>query len=651
MRTEHPMTLVRTLLASVLLACAALLAGCGGGSTAAGSPAAAGGTSSAQACTNCGSAVVSVTDAPGDFLSYIVNVVSLKLTRDDGTVVETVPAKTQVDFAQLVNLSEVLTANQVPAGNYVSATMTIDYAGATIVVDNGLTGVAIATANVIDGTTSLPLAAPNPTQMTLNLTFASGSALVVSPNSVANLALDFNLLASNTIAPSATSPATVTVSPVLTASLAPDSSKQLRVRGALASVDTAGGSYIVDVRPFSQATGSSGQLTVLTTAQTTYEVNGTAATGSAGLTLLAAAAGGTVTVAYGTWDATAQTFTATSVVAGSSVIGNTRDGLSGTVIARTGTTLTVAHGCLQHAGEAGLGYASSVTVTIASTTTVTEPGVTGSFTIQDVSVGQVVAVTGTFGAASSGAPATLDATAGSVALLPTPVTGVVTDISGSTLTLKLQSIGGADAANLSFAGTGASTAQDATATAYTVALPAALPLTGIAAGAPVRLTGYVAPFGTAPPDFNASTLVNFTLSGAFLQVRWAPPGNTAPFATLSATGLTVAASTLTGAAGETLKVGPLRVDPSTLTGGLSIVPAASGSGSMPTAGDAGHPNFAIAHGATQSLSTYATFADFETALSTALTGTNGVLQVLADGAYDASSATLSASQMIVVLAN
>ncbi|HLN48901.1 MAG TPA: hypothetical protein VK251_05285, partial [Steroidobacteraceae bacterium] len=60
------------------------------------------GTSTGQSCSNCGTAVLSLTDAPGDFLSYIVNVASLQLTRSDGTVVQTVPATTQVDFAQLV---------------------------------------------------------------------------------------------------------------------------------------------------------------------------------------------------------------------------------------------------------------------------------------------------------------------------------------------------------------------------------------------------------------------------------------------------------------------------------------------------------------------------------------------------------------------
>src|SRR5579863_3064196 len=152
--------------------------------------------STPQACSNCGMAVVSMTDAPGDFISYMVNVVSLKLTRADGTVVETVPLTTQVDFAQLVNLSEIISADQIPAGDYVSAAMTLDFASATIVVDNGTTGVTIAAASVIDGATSMPLAAPNSTQMTLTLDL-SRNHFVVTEHAIANLALDFNLAASN----------------------------------------------------------------------------------------------------------------------------------------------------------------------------------------------------------------------------------------------------------------------------------------------------------------------------------------------------------------------------------------------------------------------------------------------------------------------
>src|SRR5205807_1908553 len=84
----------------------------------------------------------------GDFLSYQLAVVSLKLTRADGTAVETLPAPSKVDFAQLANLSEVISARQVSAGTYTAVSMTVDYGGGTIVVDNGAGGITVPAANI-----------------------------------------------------------------------------------------------------------------------------------------------------------------------------------------------------------------------------------------------------------------------------------------------------------------------------------------------------------------------------------------------------------------------------------------------------------------------------------------------------------------------
>src|SRR3974390_130205 len=67
-----------------------------------------------------GTVDIGITDGQGDFISYAVDVTSLTLTKADGTVVETLPQKTRIDFAQLVDLSEFVTSATIPAGNYVS---------------------------------------------------------------------------------------------------------------------------------------------------------------------------------------------------------------------------------------------------------------------------------------------------------------------------------------------------------------------------------------------------------------------------------------------------------------------------------------------------------------------------------------------------
>jgi len=42
-----------------------------------------------------------------------------------------------VDFVQLINLSEVISARQIPPGNYVAAQVTVDFSNAAIMVDDG----------------------------------------------------------------------------------------------------------------------------------------------------------------------------------------------------------------------------------------------------------------------------------------------------------------------------------------------------------------------------------------------------------------------------------------------------------------------------------------------------------------------------------
>ena len=79
---------------------------------------------------------MTLTDAAGDFLTYQVSLVSLQLTQADGSVVDTLPRTTTVDLAQLVNLGEILSSRQIPAGNYSSAKVTVDFTGAKTVTVN-----------------------------------------------------------------------------------------------------------------------------------------------------------------------------------------------------------------------------------------------------------------------------------------------------------------------------------------------------------------------------------------------------------------------------------------------------------------------------------------------------------------------------------
>jgi uncharacterized protein DUF4382 len=634
------------ILPALLLMSAGLLSACGsGGSSMSNAPP----PMSTQSCSNCGGAVVTLTDAPGDFLSYIVNVDSLQLTNANGTSVQIVPNTTQVDFAQLVNLSEVVSAAEIPVGRYVSASMTVDYAGATIVVDSGSGSVPIT--NIINGATSMPLASPNPTKVTLTLMFDPARPFVITANAIANLALDFNLAASNTITPSLTAPTTVTVNPVLTASLVPDTTRQTRVRGTFVSASTMANDFIVDVRPFDNDSGDGGQLTVATTSTTSYSINGTGYTGAAGLAQLATVSAGTLVVAYGAWDMTTQTFTASSVLVGSSVFGNKLDSVEGSVLSRTGMSFVVGNGWLAHANVAGFGgpfgFSPQVTVTVGTGTMVSEQGQTGSFTIQDISVGQHVRVSGTFTQPSGNpmpddmspsTPASLDATSGSVSLIATNVAGTVTASAANLVTLNVTSFDGRPASIFNFAGTGTSSAMDAVASAYTVEVPAAL-TTVPGVGAPASFAGFVTPFGMAPPDFAAASVVNFSNTLAQLRIYWSQAGITAPFATETSSELLINQATLAASAQHVLKIGFETIDPSTLSGGLELVPDTTSSTSV----------FVINHRSTWSVDTYSNFSDFEAALSSDLNGTTALVQLNAVGPFTAATGMMSVEVLIATL--
>jgi len=150
-----------------------------------------GGSSSVE---ETGAVNIGLTDAAGDFLTYAVDVTSLTLTKANGTVVQTLPQKTRIDFAQLVDLTEFVSGATIPAGNYVSATLQLDYNGADIRVDDG-TGIPVPVlpGNIRDGQ-GVPV-----TTLTMTVRLDNSRPLPIAPGIPALLDLDFNLAASNSV--------------------------------------------------------------------------------------------------------------------------------------------------------------------------------------------------------------------------------------------------------------------------------------------------------------------------------------------------------------------------------------------------------------------------------------------------------------------
>ena len=588
------------------------------------------GPPTSNCATDCGTVFVAITDADGDFLSYTVDVVSLKLKRANGTMVETLPATTRIDFAQLVDLTEFFTAATIPNGDYVAATLQLDYTNSEITVEQNGAPVA---ASAVD-------AAGNPLGIVnVNVTLDNRHHLVVAPGRPSLFTLDFNLAATNTVDLTVT-PAKVTVTPALVASLELVDQKDLRVRGPLVSVDTTAGTYVIDVRPFNMRNNHFGQVTVHTDADTAFEVNGTDYTGGAGLAALSAAGAGTATAAFGTLTTATREFDATTVRAGTSVPGAGVDTVIGAVIARSGDVLTVRGATIVRNSDGARFARGTVQVTIGPNTKVMKGGTVPpqAATPGAISVGQSIEAFGTATPVNSAAMSgdwTLDATAGRVRMHATPIYGFVKQAATGALTLQLDSIAGRRVSAFNFAGTGTSAAQDADPDNYEVAT-GPLNLSGLNNGEPTKLIGFPTPFGMAPPDFDGRTLVDFPRLPAQLSMSWSPTGTTAPFSSQEPTGLVLDLANANIGRLHFISIGPRVLNLLTLPASLSIVPPASG----PTAylivmRDESHA--------------FHDFSDFVAELGTRLNGTTAMVLLSATGSYDGGSNTLTARSMVVIL--
>lgn len=596
---------------AVLLFAVFGLAACGGGS---------GGSSAG----NTGVVNIGLTDAAGDFLSYTVDVTSLTLTKADGTVVETLPQKTRVDFAQYAELTEFLTGATIPAGDYVSATLHVDYTNADIEVDNGNgTPVPVAAANIRDGQGNAL------TTLSMAVKLDNARHLVIAPGIPALFDLDFNLAASNQVDLSTPTTPVVTVNPILVADVNPDAPKPHRIRGPLDSVDTTAGSFTLVLRPFHLLQGDFGRLTFVTDGNTQYEINRTSYPGSTGLAVLAQQPRFTATVAIGTLVPGSGKFLATEVYAGSSVAFGTSDVVTGNVIARNGNVLTV-QGATLARSSGTLSFHDTISVTVAGTTQVTGQALAGtSLDTTSISVGQRITVLGTLDVTG----ANMDASNGLVRLLITQLNGTVNSVASGDIAMTLARIDGRPISLFNFTGTG-TTGNDANAGSYQVAT-GALSLTGIGNGTPLKVRGFVQPFGqaTASNDFNAITLINVSNAPAALVVGW-PMLEVAPFSGYGVNGMTLNLANA-GLQHDIYRAG---VDTTLLLTDAPVVQAA----------DPTHGLFAIGdHGTVQ---VYTQLANYQQALQADLIAGRKARGFFAGGGtYTDNTKTLSATGMLTVL--
>jgi hypothetical protein len=432
-----------------------------------------------------------------------------------------------VDFARFVDLTEFVTGATIPSGTYVSATLNLDYTNADIQVDDGNGApVAVLPANIRDSQ------GVQVTTLSMSVRFDNARQLVIAPLRPSLLDLDFNLAASNLVDMSGP---VVTVNPLLVADVNPNAPKPHRIRGPLDRVDMQAGSFTLILRPFNLLEGDHGRLTFITDSNTTYEIDQTSYAGSAGLAALAAKSQLTPTVAIGTLDLATRRFVATEVLAGSSVPFGTSDALSGNVIARSSNNILTVQGAEIVRSNGTPSFRNTVSVTVAiGTKVVKQAAVGGTFDIGSISVGQRVTVLGTLSTDTS-----MDASTGLVRLLVTQLNGTVTSAGSGVVAMTLDRIDGRPISLFNFSGTGTTLGTDADPTSYQVAT-GALDLTGIVATTPLKVRGFVQPFGqaTATDDFNAITLIDVTNAPATLVVGW-PSLEATPFNSFTTGGMVV----------------------------------------------------------------------------------------------------------------
>jgi len=510
---------VRLLMLAGLATVFWMLGGCGSGSPS--------GLAGNGDCPDCGTVLVSLTDAEGDFVTYTVDVASLKLERANGDIVETLPNAGSLDFSRYVNLTELFTAAQVPAGRYVRGTITLDYRSADIRVEVG--GEAVE-AIVQD---------PNGDRLglyELKVELANDRPLIVRPGLPALLSVDFDLAASHEVDTSQ-SPPVVTAEPFIVADLEPVDEKDLRARGPLVAVDVDAMSYTIHLRPFHRPFGDFGRAEIHVDADTSYAIDGVDYTGADGLEAMSRLPESTPTIALGTLDVSTHTLTAASVAAGSSVPGHAFDAAIGNIVSRNGNELMV-KGATIVRRSGSIVFNDTVTVTIGPDTVVKKQGQPDNLTIDALSVGQRVRVFGTVTSDPAQPGIDLDATRGRIRMRMTHLAGTANSVMTGQLNVDLQSIDRRRVANFDFTGTGMSPMQDADPSDYEIAT-ASLPLDNLTIGAPVRVFGFTRPFGAAPADFEARTVIALAGRHAALGIGWGADGTTAPFSMIGPDGLVI----------------------------------------------------------------------------------------------------------------
>jgi hypothetical protein len=209
--------------------------------------------------------------------------------------------------------------------------------------------------------------------------------------------------------------------------------------------------------------------------------------------------------------------------------------------------------------------------------------------------------------------ASLDATAGQVRLDYKPAWGLISSLTapsgsaGGSAVVGLMALDGLNVSSFTFAGTGTSSATDANAQSYVIDT-GTLSQTGLAVNAPIQVSGFVTPFGSAPPDFTATSLANYASVTEYLNVSWGWSGSTAALTGLTASSTSLTLNLANVGWEHAIRIGPESIELTKLASPPTIVASTTGS-----------VNFTIGHAGKFKAENFSSFSSFVTQLSSELT--------------------------------
>jgi hypothetical protein len=568
------------------------------------------------------SVTFAITDSASQSVeSFTVDVTDIQLTKLGGQVVDILANPATVDLASLTDTSQILSGGTVPAGTYLSATITLDFTNSQCLLVGQSTP-----ATITD-------AAGNPLTGTLVLPIHFGTGRLICPfNRHKLLEFDFDL---NQSVIADTVGNTVTVEPAFEMHVDPAAPKPLIAFGTLTSVDTAGGTFVAQLETLGGTPIAS--ATFHPDTNTIYQIDGVPSQGSAGLTALSGVAAGTWVQCYGSVDPLTPEFDVTFVESGVGTYNGGTDIVEGLITDRTGGVgtdpqLTV----LGHSNDSThtvFQFNTSFLVSASfANTKVVEFGVNQTFDCDDLNIGQRVRVFGTL------AGTNMDATGARNVIRMQP-TWVLGHANGAPVPPDLQiNLTRVDQRDQSVFNWSASGSTPPDPTHFNLLVNNLGTGLNITSTTPVAARGFFPAIDDGNEDFQATILSNLSLVPSLMLVRDRPAGFTVTV-TASISQITLGI-TGTAGTGEYALIDQPLVGPQPLPSAPTPTIVASASGPR---------YYAIRDNSTGATNLYLVFSDFTFALDHLMTSGAVLDQISAVGVYTGASNTIAAQLAMVVV--